>query len=283
MAPAGVAFPTNEDARIEALRALGILDTTSEDVFEDIARAAAEACSASMAMVCFVDSERLWFKAAVGTKLPESPRDWGFCSAAILQREPLIVPDALDDPRFAQNPLVMGETGARYYAGVPLLDRNGLAVGTLCVLDSRPRAYDEDISALQMLAVKTMSLLKQRARHSPRGSRQRSVGGTLDIVQAGDKLVLTVAGALVQPHAVEFADRALAKMSDRVREVVVDLDQCQHVDSGGVAVLVRILKAARQRNLGFRVVNARPNVTALFKLLRLDKMMGLAVEAIDAA
>ncbi len=159
MTPAGVGFSTNEDARIAALHALCILDTGSEGVFDDIARAAAKAYSASMALVCFVDSDRLWFKAVVGTKLPESPRDWSFCSAAVVQREPLIVPDALDDPRFAQNPLVMGESGARYYAGVPLLDRNGHAVGTLCVLDRSPRAYETDISALQLLAARTMSLL----------------------------------------------------------------------------------------------------------------------------
>lgn len=131
----------NEDARLAALRSLDLLDTPPEPEYDDIARLAAEICGTPMAAVTLVDEARQWFKAAVGLPTREGPREHSFCGHAIAAGHDglLIVGDAGRDPRFHDNPLVTGDPGIRFYAGAPLLTREGLALGSLCVIDRQPR------------------------------------------------------------------------------------------------------------------------------------------------
>lgn len=137
------ALPPDEAERLKALQQLGVLDTPAEAAFDALARAAAAMCGAPIALVSLVDRDRQWFKAQVGLDGPrESPREQAFCAHAILQPEVFEVTDAQADPRFTGNPLVTGEPGIRFYAGVPVRLPGGAAVGTVCVIDRVPRQLD---------------------------------------------------------------------------------------------------------------------------------------------
>ena len=141
MIPAPLA--PDEAERLKALRELDVLDTPAEAAFDALAHAAAAVCGVPIALVTMVDAHRQWFKARVGLpEVNETPREQAFCAHAILQTETFEVPDALADPRFANNPLVAGEPGIRFYAGVPVRLSDGAAVGTLCVIDRVPRQLD---------------------------------------------------------------------------------------------------------------------------------------------
>ena len=114
-------------------------------------------------MVSLIDSGRQWFKSRVGIDADETPRDLAFCAHAILDNEILQVTDALEDDRFADNPLVTGDPRLRFYAGVPLTLSNGANVGTFCVLDYRPRRLDEDqLAELRRLGALVVDQLEQR-------------------------------------------------------------------------------------------------------------------------
>jgi signal transduction histidine kinase/ActR/RegA family two-component response regulator len=141
-----------EQDRLATLRDLGILGTPPEPAFDDLTELARTLLDVPMAMVSLVDADRQWFKSAVGTELDGSPREHAFCSHAIAGTGPMVVPDALLDARFADSPLVTGAMGARFYAGVPLRVR-GWPVGTLCVVDHRPRTLDAaGLATLERLA-----------------------------------------------------------------------------------------------------------------------------------
>ncbi len=148
------ALPPNEDARLLALYRLDVLDTPREQNFDDIAQLAMSICEAPIAVISLVDRDRQWFKSCLGLDGTETPRDVAFCAHAILTpQETLIVEDATRDPRFADNPLVTDAPFIRFYAGAPLIAKNGEALGTLCVVDYRPR----QLSALQKTALKLLS------------------------------------------------------------------------------------------------------------------------------
>ena len=134
----------NEAACLAALDALEVLDTAPEPEFDALTRAAAMLCAAPIALISLADRGRHWLKAKVGLPdLTEVPRSIGLCSYAILCDDLLEIPDTLRDPRFADNPLVTGEPGVRFYAGVPLRLDDGLCVGTLCIIARQPRQLDE--------------------------------------------------------------------------------------------------------------------------------------------
>ena len=126
-------LPPDESARIEALRALDVLDTQTEERFDRITRIAKNLFGVSIALVGLVDEHRQWFKSRQGLEASETPRDISFCGHAILGEEIFVVPDASLDPRFSDNPLVTGEPKIRFYAGYPLALPSGCKVGTLCI------------------------------------------------------------------------------------------------------------------------------------------------------
>jgi len=134
--------PPNEPARLQALRALLILDTPPEERFDRIVAFAASEFDMPIVLVSLVDGHRQWFKSRVGLADCETPRDVSFCAHTILASALFIVEDALLDSRFADNPLVTGAPNIRFYAGAPLHAPGGERVGTLCLLDQRPRTLD---------------------------------------------------------------------------------------------------------------------------------------------
>ena len=135
-------LPEGEAQRLAALHRLAVLDTEREERFDRLTRIAAAAFEVPVALVSLVDTDRQWFKSACGTTIGETPRDMSFCAHALLEPSVMIVPDALLDPRFADNPIVVNDPRIRFYAGCPLVLRNGACVGTLCLIDTRPRQLD---------------------------------------------------------------------------------------------------------------------------------------------
>ena len=156
--------PTSDEAaRMSALRALEILDTEAEAQFDNLTRLAADLCALPIALVSLVDSERQWFKSRVGLDAPETPREHAFCAHAIHGDDVMVVEDATRDVRFANNPLVTGEPNIRFYAGAPLITRDGHALGTLCVIGDAPRTISaQETRALETLAQQAMTLLEYR-------------------------------------------------------------------------------------------------------------------------
>lgn len=135
-------IPHDETARIATLRELLILDTPPEDRFDSITTYAASQFNVPIALVSLVDTDRQWFKSACGLDATETSREISFCGHAILQDGIFEIPDARDDQRFADNPLVTGPPNIRFYAGAPLKMANGQRVGTLCLIGPHPKHLD---------------------------------------------------------------------------------------------------------------------------------------------
>ena len=144
------AIPDNETERLDALCALNLLDTAPEERFDRITRTAAQFFDVPIVLVSLVDSERQWFKSRHGLAATQTPRSMAFCAHAILQDDTLIIENACLDERFKDNPLVTGEPFIRFYAGHPIRSPQGFAVGTLCLIDQKPRS----LSAAQIVALR---------------------------------------------------------------------------------------------------------------------------------
>lgn len=160
--------PENETQRLTALRALSILDTPADDAFERLTQLARDLFDVPMALVSLVDEERQWFKSHPGLPICETSREVSFCAHAIAADMPLVIEDAQSDRRFADNPLVTGKPHIRFYAGHPLRPSDTLAVGTLCLISDRPRAFStRDRQLLASLAGQVDELLRQhQMRHT---------------------------------------------------------------------------------------------------------------------
>jgi len=146
-------IPPDEEARLKTLRSLRILDTSSEERFDRLTRMAKRMFDVPIALVSLVDENRQWFKSCIGLGASQTPRDISFCGHAILGDEIFIINDATKDKRFADNPLVTDEPNIRFYAGCPLRFTDGSRLGTLCIIDQKPRnLVDDDLDALRDLA-----------------------------------------------------------------------------------------------------------------------------------
>jgi sigma-B regulation protein RsbU (phosphoserine phosphatase) len=153
-----------------------ILDSPPDDAFDEITKLTARLLQVPIALVTIVDTDRIWFKSHHGLQVKQVPRDPGLCASAILSDQPWIITDAATDPRARDNPLVSGEFGLRFYAGVPLRSPDGHAIGTLCIVDFVPRQIDDDaIATLRSLASLVMNELELRVaeRERLRAASQR--------------------------------------------------------------------------------------------------------------
>lgn len=161
--PAISLTPEQEQARLAELRSFEVLDTDPDPVFDELVELAVEICGTPIGLISLIDETRQWFKAKIGLEVCETARNVSFCRHALARRDPLIVPDAHLDPRFADSELVTGPPYIRFYAGVPLITQRGQTLGTLCVIDTVPRTLDaRQIHTLERLARQVTQQLEFR-------------------------------------------------------------------------------------------------------------------------
>jgi diguanylate cyclase len=179
--------PARESERLEDLQSLALLDSPRDPAFDDLVSLAAEWCEVPIAAISLIDAKRQWFKACCGIDTREMPREQSFCTHAILKPDELMqVPDTLLDPRFADIPLVTGSTGARFYAGVPLLTHRGHAMGTLCVIDTQPRELTpSQRHAMIVLARQVGALIELRRKRAQLEQQECFLRTVIDSLHEG--------------------------------------------------------------------------------------------------
>jgi GAF domain-containing protein len=151
-------MPENETERLNTLRGYGILDTHPEDRFDDLTRLAAQICETRSSVISLVDEHRQWFKSKINFKASQTPREEAICAHAIMTPDVFVVPDTMQDARFASNSHVVGEPHIRFYAGAPLAAPNGHRLGALCVIDFVPRRLrPQQLECLRMLSRQVMA------------------------------------------------------------------------------------------------------------------------------
>jgi signal transduction histidine kinase len=161
------AIPANETERLQALKEYSILDTLPEKEFEDITRIASEICQTPISLITLIDEERQWFKSKIGIDGSETHRDQAFCAHALNKPDEILeVKDSREDKRFSGNPFVTGDPNVVFYAGVPLVNDDGYALGTICVLDRKPRELnDMQLNSLRALSNQVVKLFELRKAH----------------------------------------------------------------------------------------------------------------------
>jgi PAS domain S-box-containing protein len=179
MIPAQI--PENEIDRLRALLQYDIMDSFAEEAFDDLTALASQICETPIALISLVDEKRQWFKSKVGLNVNETKREHSFCGHTILQNDVLEVKDAIMDPNFKDNPLVTSNPNIRFYAGMPLTDRDGFNLGTLCVIDQKPRVLNEaQRHNLRTLAKQVTALIEARLYKKTIQSLNQAISQQLD-------------------------------------------------------------------------------------------------------
>ena len=162
--PPGIPVAANEGQRLQALQRSGLVDTAPEKSFDRLTRLAGNVLAMPVSLMTLLTPTRQWFKSRQGIDLTETPRSWAFCNQTILQRDVFTVEDLTRDKRFAENPAVEGAPYFRFYAGAPVIDPDGFALGSVCVMDYKPRRLDrEQNETLGALAALASDQLRLRA------------------------------------------------------------------------------------------------------------------------
>jgi hypothetical protein len=178
-------IPKEEDRRLAALESYRIMDSGAEQAFDDFVELASRICGTPIALITLLDSERQWFKARKGLEVEQTPREHAFCSHTIMTTETMVVNDAQQDQRFRANPLVTGDPYIRFYAGAPLIDRDGQVLGSLCVIDREPQDLSEEnrkaLEALGRQIIAQMDLRKTSAELAECLASIRTLHGLLPI------------------------------------------------------------------------------------------------------
>lgn len=201
--------PANEVERLRALIEAEILDTEPEIDFDDVARLIASICSTPIGLVSLVDQNRQWFKARIGFQFTETPRDVAFCAHAILEPDVFVVPDAIQDERFFDNPLVIGETSVRFYAGAPITTSEGYNVGEVCVMDRAPRELTElQRSSLRTLARQIATQIEIRRMNSLVTERSRQIDLARQDLNDFLENAMDIVLALRPSGEIEYVNRA---------------------------------------------------------------------------
>lgn len=248
-------LPENEEMRLEELRSLDILDTLPEEAYDAVTYLASRICDTPIALISLLDESRQWFKSRHGVDLPELPRQLSFCAHAILEPESmLIVTDASSDERFAGNPLIDGPSPMRFYAGAPLVTKRGHALGTLCVIDERPRTLTpEQQKSLEALSKQVTALLelrwtvrelkeKQAQLESVMRERETFLATVSHEIRTPLSAVIGYVGLLADPHAqVTDEERqeilaALGRQAGEVSHLIDDLLAAAKAESGSLRI-----------------------------------------------
>jgi len=249
---------TFDDARrLRALADYHILDTAAEAPFDNIAHLTAKIFATPIALVCLVDEHRQWFKAHHGLDISELPREQSFCVHAIRADATLLVPDTKLDPRFVDNPLVLGEPHIRFYCGVPLRTPDGDGLGTLAILDREPRGLSShQVSLLEGLAhqveleleiLRRLALLEEQLGRELSEVKSRELLASMIVHDMRGPLTAITMLATSIKAADDDSDwnlQALLSEADRLRRMLVDiLDVCLH-EVGGLRLRSRVFPLA---------------------------------------
>jgi PAS domain S-box-containing protein len=216
-------LPSNEAQRLEELRRYAVLDTPPEKAFDDITELAARIFKVPIATVTLIDEDRQWFKSCLGLETREVGRNVGFCAHAILGAKVMVVPDARKDARFAENPLVTGPPHIRFYAGAPLQTRNGLNLGTLCIIDTKPRRLTKSNEAT-LAGLATFVVAELQLRYEI-GERRRATDSLrllqAAIQQSSESVMITTADVDLPGPEIVFVNPAFTKVTGYAAEEVI--------------------------------------------------------------
>lgn len=236
-------LPKNEAARQQSLDELQILDTLEEQAYDDLTLIATEICQTPIALVSLIDRDRQWFKSHHGLDAHETPRELAFCAHAILHDHAFVVEDTLKDERFHDNPLVTGGPNIKFYAGAPLILRNNIRVGTLCVIDDHARPFSEkQRQALEALARQVVSQLELRLQLQALTRLDRAKDEFISMVNHELRTPLTsIYGSLalirnqvageIPPQAMQLVDVAY-RNSERLIYIVNDILDVAKLEAG---------------------------------------------------
>ncbi len=239
-------IPGNEAQRLAALRSYDILDTDPELGFDDLTQVAAAICGTPIALVSLVDRDRQWFKSRHGLDVPETLRDVALCAHAIHGHDLFVVPDTLADDRFLDNPICAGAPHVRFYAGAPLVTDDGLALGTLCVIDHLPRQLDgRQRDALRRLGRQVICQLELRrardeARRSARAKHEFLATMSHEIRTPLNGVIGSAELLAAAVHAPELQDLAqtISRSGRHLLGIVDDILDTSRLEAGGVHLAV---------------------------------------------
>lgn len=220
-------IPQNEEERIEALESYDILGSMPENDFDELTHLAAQICQTPIALITLVDEKRQWFKSMLGLETKETPREQAFCAHTIMTTEPMVVPNARQDSRFASNPLVTGDPSIVFYAGVPLLNEDGYALGSLCVIDKKEKDLTQhQLKSLKILGKQVITQMELRRKLARLEKTNASLLETNAFVQ---KFASTAAHDLKNPlSSIMLTSQALqmrlSKSSDEKSKSLAELN-----------------------------------------------------------
>jgi len=275
--------PADESARLQALHALGILDSPPDERFDTLTRLATRLFGVPIAAVSLIDEHRQWFKSCAGLPVRETPREVSFCGHAILGAEILVVEDARLDARFADNPLVLGPPHIRFYAGSPLVGPDGSRLGTLCVIDSRPRRFGaddgallRDLARLAELELGSLALAQERdhTEATLRASEARLKEQEAFLRDAGrqkDEFLATLAHELRNPLAPIRAAAHVIRLRQPTDALVVRARDTIERQTTHLARMVDDLLDVARITQGHMLLQCRP-----------ESVVSLVADAVDA-
>ncbi len=265
------ARPSDEPRRLETLRSLDVLSTSSEERFDRLTRMARRMFNVPIALVSLVEDDHQIFISCIGLEITGTPRDVSFCGHAILGDDVFVIPDATQDPRFADNPLVLGDPGIRFYAGCPLYAPNGQKLGTLCIIDQTPRTLsNEDTELLRDLA--TMVEKELAAVHLATIDELTGIANRRGFMQLGDYSLNLCARENLQATLIFFdldgfkqindtfghaeGDRALQTFAGQLRSAFRESDLVARLGGDEFAVLLLRREAGETENVVQRLSRA---------------------------
>ncbi|WP_295927442.1 GAF domain-containing protein [uncultured Xanthomonas sp.] len=274
---------TDEAQRQRVLDSYHIVDSLPEDAYQDIVQIAAALCDTPIALLSLVDRDRQWFKARMGLEVPQTERSQAVCDHAIREPKQLMeVPDLADDPRFADISVVRGDIGARFYAGMPLVTDEGIALGTVCVLDTTPRELkDAQRDGLRALARTAMRLLDAR-----RDALQRQREALLQAHPVGDN---TDSGTGGRYRVVILEVQELAALAERQSERLLgsslqqlDRTLASYVQDDGAADSVDRATDSAEFIVMLHGADAEQKLRGLREIAARQQALGLTVLVGDA-
>ena len=301
-------IPANEAQRLRAVRSYEILDSEPELEFDALTRVAAHAFQAPIAVVAMMDSDRLWFKSKVGLDIPQLDRKVAFCAHAIVRpTEPMVIPDLQLDQRFVGNPLVAQAPHLRFYAGAPIVDANGLALGTIAVIDAQPRPFSgaqcaalTDLSALVVTALQArrramdlqrLSLVDHLTGIGNRACFDRALTSELKhsmrTGEAFSLLTMDLDGFkdVNDVHGHQAGDEVLCEVARRLSALVREGDVLTRMGGDEFAIVVRHGTRLSAQSLAQRVVGSvqQPITLSSGQTVAVGVSVGIADYADDVA